>query len=95
MKKGTCMLINVANIRRYECDIERNRKYFKLWGPYNKNTESAECTNKSDNNIKRTTGAISKSVRKYLSNITEKYEIEAPQATATLGTSHMLLKVLM
>jgi len=28
-EKGTCMLINVANFRRYECDIERNRKHLK------------------------------------------------------------------
>jgi len=95
MKKGTYILINVANFRRYECDIERNRKYFKLWGPYNKNTERAECTNKSDNNNKRATVANSKSLRKHLSNIMEKYEIEEPQATALLGTSHILLKVLM
>ena len=72
------MLIHVANFSRYDCNIERNRKYLKLWGPYNKNTERAECTNKSDNDNKKAAGAISKSLRKCLSNITEKYKIEEP-----------------
>ena len=40
-------------------------------------------------------GTISKSPRKYLSNIARKYEIKKLQKTAILGTAHILLKVLM
>ena len=41
------------------------------------------------------TGTISKSFRKYLSNITGKHEIEELQKTAILGTAHILRNVLM
>ena len=41
------------------------------------------------------TGTISKSLRKYVSNIPGKYEVKEPQKTAILGTSHVLRKVLM
>ena len=42
-----------------------------------------------------TTGTISKSFRKYLSNVTRKHEIKELQKTAILGTAHTLYKVLM
>ena len=38
---------------------------------------------------------ISKSLRKYPSNIPEKYEIKELQTTAILDTAHLLWKVLM
>ena len=41
------------------------------------------------------TGAISKSFRKYVSNIPEKHEVKELQKTAILGTAHILRKVLM
>jgi hypothetical protein len=41
------------------------------------------------------TGTISKSFRKYLSNIPGKHEIKKLQKTAILGTAHTLWKVLM
>jgi hypothetical protein len=41
------------------------------------------------------TGTISKSFRKYLTNITGKHEINEIQKTAILGTAHILRKVLM
>jgi hypothetical protein len=41
------------------------------------------------------TGTISKSFRKYLSNIPGKHEIKELQKTAILGTAHTLRKVLM
>ena len=41
------------------------------------------------------TGTISKSFRKYLSNIPGKHEVKELQKTALLGTAHILLKVLM
>ena len=40
-------------------------------------------------------GTISKSFRKYLSNIPGKYEVKELQKTAILGTAHILRKVLM
>jgi hypothetical protein len=41
------------------------------------------------------TGTISKSFRKYLSNIPGKHEVKELQKTAILGTAHVLRKVLM
>ena len=40
------------------------------------------------------TGTISKSFRKYMSNIPENYEVKELQKTAILGTAHILRKVL-
>jgi len=40
-------------------------------------------------------GTISKSFRKYVSNIPGKHEVKELQKTATLGTAHILRKVLM
>jgi hypothetical protein len=40
------------------------------------------------------TGTISKSFRKYVSNIPENYEVKELQKTAILGTAHILRKVL-
>ena len=41
------------------------------------------------------TGTISKSFRKYVSNIPGKHEVKELQKTAILGTAHILLKVQM
>jgi len=41
------------------------------------------------------TGTISKSFRKYVSNISGKHEVKVLQKTAILGTAHILRKVLM
>ena len=41
------------------------------------------------------TGTISKSFRKYVSNIPGKHEVNELQKTAILGTAHILRKVLM
>jgi len=41
------------------------------------------------------TGTISKSFRKYVSNIPAKHEVKELQNTAILGTAHILWKVLM
>ena len=45
--------------------------------------------------ITGTTGTISKSFRKYVSNIPGKHEVKELQKTAILGTAHILRKVLM
>ena len=41
------------------------------------------------------TGTISKSFRKYVSNIPGKHEVKELQKTAILGTAHTLWKILM
>jgi len=41
------------------------------------------------------TGTISKSFRKYVSNIPGKHEVKELQETAILGTAHIFRKVLM
>jgi hypothetical protein len=41
------------------------------------------------------TGTISKTFRKYVSNILGNHEVKELQKTATLGTAHILRKVLM
>jgi len=41
-----------------------------------------------------TTGTMSKTFRKYVSNITENHEVKELQKTAILGTAHILQKVL-
>jgi hypothetical protein len=41
------------------------------------------------------TGTISKSIRKYLSNVPGIHEVKELQKTAILGTAHILRKVLM
>jgi len=45
--------------------------------------------------IRGVTGAISKSLRQYLSNIQGKHKIQELQKKAILGTAHKLWKVLM
>jgi uncharacterized membrane protein len=46
-------------------------------------------------NVKaRATGTISKSFRKYVSNIPGNHDVRKLQKTATLGTAHILRKVL-
>jgi len=45
--------------------------------------------------ITGTTGTVSKSIRKYVSNIPGKHEVKELQTIAILGTAHILRKVLM
>ena len=45
--------------------------------------------------IRGATGTISKSFRKYMSNIPGNHEVKELQKTAILGTAHILWKVLM
>jgi len=59
--------------------------------------------NNNNNNVKTkampiiigANGTISKSFRKYVSNIPGKHEVKELQKTAILGTAHILRKVLM
>jgi len=51
--------------------------------------------NATANVIPVTTGTISKSLRQCLNNVPGKHEIKELNKTATLGTAHILRKVLM
>ena len=51
--------------------------------------------NNNNNNNKGATGTISKTFRKYVSNIPGNHEVKELQKTAILGTAHILRKVLM
>jgi len=94
-EKGTCMLIDVA--------ISGDRNVVKK--------EAVKILKYKDHTIQiqrmcivktkvipviiGATGIISKSFRKYVSNIPGKHEVKKLQKTAILGTAHILRKVLM
>ena len=94
-EKGTCMLIDVAisgdrNLIKEEA--EKILKYKDL------TTEIQRVWNVKTKVIPviiGATGTISKSFTKYVSNIPGKHEVKELQKTATLGTAHILRKVLM
>jgi len=94
-EKGTCMLIDVAisgdrNVTKKEA--EKILKYkdltIELQCMWNAKTKVIPV-------IIRATGTISKSFRKYVSNIPGKHEVKELLKTAILGTAHILRKVLM
>ena len=60
----------------------------------NRNTTHVECKTKVIPVIIGATGTISKSCRKYVSNIPGNHEVKELQKTAILGTAHILRKVL-
>ena len=69
-----------------------------------KGDDDDDNNNKNNNNTVKTnvipviigaTGTISKSFRKYVSNIPGKHEVKELQKTAILGTAHILQKVQM
>ena len=94
-EKGTCILVDVAisgdrNVIKKEA--EKNLKYknltIEIQRMWNVKTKVIPV-------IIRATGTISKSFRKYVSNIPGKHEVKELQKTAILGTAHILWKVLM
>jgi hypothetical protein len=94
-EKRTCMLIDVAiagdrNVIKKEA--EKILKYKDL-------TIEIQCMWNIKTNvipvIIGATGTISKSFRKYLSNVPGIHEVKELQETAILGTAHILWKVLM
>jgi len=94
-EKGTCMLIDVSisgdgNVIKKEA--EKILKYKDL-------TKEIEPMWNAKRNvipvIIRATASISKSFRKYMSNIPGKHEVKELQKTDILGTTHVLRKVLM
>ena len=94
-EKGTCILIDVAisgdrNVIKKEA--EKILKYKDL------TTEIQRMWNVKTKVIPviiGATGTISKSFRKYVSNIPGKHEVKELQKTAILGIAHICRKVLM
>ena len=92
---GTCMLIDVAisgDRNEIKKEAEKILKYKDL------TTEIQRMWNVKTKVIPviiGATGTISKSFRKYVSNIPGRYEVKELQKTATMGTAHTLRKVLM
>jgi hypothetical protein len=54
-----------------------------------------ECRNKSDISKTGATETISKSFRKYMSNVPGQHDIKDLQQTAIICTTHMLQKIIM
>jgi len=94
-EKGTCTLIDFSlsgdrNVIKKEADkilkyIDLKTEIQRMW---NVKTKVISV-------IIGATGTISKSFRKYVSNIPGKHEVKELQKTAVLGTAHILRKVLM
>jgi hypothetical protein len=93
-KKRTCMLIDVAisgDINLIKKEAKKILKYKEL------TTEIQHMWNVKTKVIPviiGATGTISKSFRKYVSNIPGNHEVKELQKTAILGTAHILRKVL-
>jgi len=94
MKKGTCVLIDVAisgdrNVVKKEAEKVLKYEYLaiKMQRMWNVQTKTILVTIWS-------TGTISKSFTKYLSNTSAKREIKELQKTAILSTANILRKVL-
>ena len=94
-ENGTCMLIDVAisgdrNVIKKETEKILKYKDFttEIQRMWNVKTEVIAV-------IIGATGTISKSFRKYVSNIPGKHEVKELRKTAILGTAHILRKVLM
>jgi hypothetical protein len=89
MKKGTCMLIDVAipgdrNVIKKEAE-NLITEIQRMWNVKTKVTPV----------IIGATGTISKFFRKYLSSVPGKHDIKELQKTAILCTAHTLREVLM
>ena len=94
-EKGTCMLIDLAisgdrNVIKKEAEKILKYKNLKIeiQRMWNVKTKVIPV-------IIGATGTISKTFRKYVSNIPGNHEVKELQKTAILGTAHILRKVLM
>ena len=94
-EKRTCVLIDVAvsgdrNVIKKEA--EKVLKYkdltIEIQRVWNVKTKVIPVI------VIGATGTISRSFRKYVSNISENHEVKELQKTAILGTAHILRKVL-
>ena len=94
-EKGTCMLIDVAisgdrNVIKKEAEkiLKHKDLTIEIQRMWNVKTKVIPV-------IIGVTGIISKSFRKYMSNIPGNHEVKELHKTAILGTAHILRKVLM
>jgi len=93
-EKGTCMLIDVAisgdNVIKKEADKILKYKVLtiEIQRMWNVKTKMIPV-------ITGATGTITKSYRKYVSNIPGNHDVKELQKTAILGTAHILRNVLM
>jgi hypothetical protein len=94
-EKGTCILIDVAisgdrNVIKKEADkiLKYKNLTIEIQPTWNVKIKVIPV-------IIGATGTISKSFRKYMSNIAGKHEVKELQKTAILGTAYILRKVLM
>ena len=94
-EKGTCMLIDVANSgdrNVIKKEAENILKYkdlkIEIQRMWNVKTKVIPV-------IISANGTISKSFRKYVSNIPGTHEVKELPKTVILGTAHILRKVLM
>jgi len=93
-EKGTCMLIDVA-ISGDRNVIKREVEKILIYKNLTIGTQRMwNVKTKVIPVIIGATGTISKSFRKYVSNISGKHEVKDLQKTAILGTAHILRKVL-
>ena len=93
--KGTCLLIDVAisgdrNVIKKEAEKILKYKDLTIEIQHMWNVETKVIPV-----ITGATGTISKTFRKYVSNIPGNHEVKELQKTAMLGTAHILQKVLM
>ena len=94
-EKETCMLIDIA-ISGDRNVIKKEAKKILKYKDLTMEIERIwNVKTKVISVIIWVTGTISKSFRKYVSNIPGKHEVKELQNPATLGTAHTLWKVLM
>jgi len=93
-EKRTCMLIDVAisgdrNVSKKEAEkiLKYKHHIIEIQRIWNVKTKVIPV-------IIGATGTISKSFRKYMSNIPGNYKVKELQKTSILGTAHILRKVL-
>jgi len=93
-EKGTCMLIDVKISGDRIVIKKEAKKILKYKDHIIEIQRMWNVKTKVIPVIIRATGTISKSFRKYVSNIAGKHEVKKLEKTALLGTAHILRKAL-
>jgi len=94
-EKGTCMLTDAAILGDRNVITKEAKKILKYKDLTIEIQRMWNVKSKVIPVIIGATGTVSKSFRKYVSNITGKHEVKELQKTAVLGTAQILRKVLM
>ena len=92
--KGTCLLIDVANSGDKNVIKKEAEKILKYKDLTIEIQRMWKVKTRVIPVIIGATGTISKSLRKYISNIPGNHVVKELQKTAILGTAHILRKVL-